>query len=121
MLRADNDIRYLLRTLRHTFLSTRRIASRRPRTDPLPDQLEFVEDRRTVRAEASAEAAEVYAAISMLPDDFRDALVAIDMVGFSYPEAARGLGVPTGTVTTRFHRARQRVARTLLADDEAPR
>src|SRR6478672_4880966 len=52
-LRADNDIGYLLRSLRNTFLTTRRAASRRPRTEPLLDQLEFVEDRRAVRAEAS--------------------------------------------------------------------
>src|SRR2546421_9022309 len=70
-LRADNDISYLLRALRNTFLTTRRAASRRPRTEPLPNQLEFLEDRREVRAEASVEAAEIYAAISVLPDDFR--------------------------------------------------
>src|SRR6476469_8470635 len=43
-LSADNDIAYLLQVLRNTFLNTRRAASRRPRTEPLPDQLEFVED-----------------------------------------------------------------------------
>jgi DNA-directed RNA polymerase specialized sigma24 family protein len=95
--------------------------SRRPQTEPRADQLELVEDRRAVRAEASAEAAEVYAAISVLPDDFRDALVTIDMVGLSYREAARALGVREATITTRLHRARRRVADTLLADDEAPR
>jgi RNA polymerase sigma-70 factor (ECF subfamily) len=120
-LTADDDIGYLLRTLRNTFLTTRRTASRRPRTEPLPEQLEFVEDRRAVRAEASVEAAEVYAAISVLPDDFRDALVAIDLVGLSYREAARSLGVRETTITTRLHRARQRVAHALVADDEAPR
>jgi RNA polymerase sigma-70 factor (ECF subfamily) len=117
-LSADNDIGYLLRALRNTFLTTRRTASRRPRTEPLPDQLEFVEDRHAVTAEASAEAAEVYAAISALPDDFRDALVAIDLVGLSYREAARAFGVREATITTRLYRARQRVAHALLAGDE---
>jgi RNA polymerase sigma-70 factor (ECF subfamily) len=118
-LTADDDVGYLLRSLRNTLSSTRRAASRRPRTQPLPDQLEFVADQRAVRAEASVEAAEVYAAISMLPEDFRDALVAIDVVGLSYREAARSLGVCEATITTRLHRARQRVAHALLADDEA--
>ena len=118
-LTAGDDIGYLLRALRNTFLTTRRTASRRPRTEPLPDQLEFVEDRHAVRAEARAEAAEVYAAISVLPDDFRDALVAIDLVGLSYREAARALGVRETTITTRLYRARRRVAHTLLAGDEA--
>ena len=78
-----------------------------------------MEDRHAVRAEAHVEAAEVYAAISVLPDDFRDALVAIDLVGLSYREAARALGVRETTITTRLYRARQRVAHTLLAGDEA--
>jgi RNA polymerase sigma-70 factor (ECF subfamily) len=81
----------------------------------------LVEDRRAVRPEASVEAAEVYAAISVLPDHFRHALVAIDVVGLSYREAARALGVRTSTITTRLHRARQRVAHTLHADDKATR
>ena|ERR1700729_1278801 len=120
-LTADNDLGYLLKALRNTFLSNRRTASRRPRTEPSPDQLEFIEDRHAVRPEASVEAAEVYAAISMLPDDFRDALVAIDVVGLSYREAAHALGVREATLTTRLYRARQRVARALLADDETTR
>jgi RNA polymerase sigma-70 factor, ECF subfamily len=121
MLRADNDLGYLLRALRNTFVSTRRTASRRPRTEPLADCLEFVEDRRAVRAEASAEAGEVYTAVSVLPDDFRKALVAVDVVGLSYPQAARALGVRTGTIATRLHRARKRVAEAMLAQGEATR
>jgi RNA polymerase sigma-70 factor, ECF subfamily len=120
-LRADNDIAYLLRALRNTFLSTRTAASRRPRTEPLPDHLELMEDPRAARPDASVEATEVYGAISRLPDDFRDALVAIDVVGLSYREAARALGVPVATITTRLHRARQRVAHALLADDDDQR
>jgi RNA polymerase sigma-70 factor, ECF subfamily len=120
-LRGDNDLGYLLRALRNTFLSTRRTASRRPRTELCPDQLESMEDRRAVRAEASVEAAEVYAAISKLPDDLRDALGAIDVVGLSYREAAHALGAREATITTRLYRARQRVAHALLADDEATR
>jgi RNA polymerase sigma-70 factor (ECF subfamily) len=120
-LSADNDIAYLLRALRNTFLSTRRTASRRPQTEPRSDRLELVEDQRAIRPEASVEAGEVYAAISVLPDNFRHTLVAIDVVGLSYREAARALGVRTATITTRLHRARQRVAHTLLADDQAAR
>jgi RNA polymerase sigma-70 factor, ECF subfamily len=120
-LRADGDSGYLLGALRNTFLSTRRTASRRPRTEPGPDQIEFRGDRQAARPEASVEAAEVYAAISVLPDDFRDALVAIDVVGLSYREAARALGVREATITTRLYRARQRLAHALLADGEATR
>lgn len=77
-----------------------------------------MEDRRAVRAEARVEAADVYGAISELSDDFRDALVAIDLVGFSYREAAHALRVREATIATRLYRARQRVARAVVADGE---
>jgi RNA polymerase sigma-70 factor (ECF subfamily) len=56
---------------------------------------------------------QVYAAIHMLPEEFREALVAVDVAGLSYGEAARMLGVPEGTLTSRLFRARDRVAQLL--------
>ena len=44
-------------------------------------------------------------------------LLAIDVLGLSYREAARALRVREATITTRLHRARQRVARDLQGDD----
>jgi RNA polymerase sigma-70 factor (ECF subfamily) len=58
-------------------------------------------------------AAEVFPAIAQLPEPFRLALVAVDIVGLSYGEAARALGVGESTITTRLYRGRQRVARQL--------
>jgi RNA polymerase sigma-70 factor (ECF subfamily) len=113
LLRSEDDIGYLLRVLRNTYFSQRRTASRRPQTTALPDDLDLIEDRSAVRPEAKLESAELYAAISQLPDDFRDALVAIDVVGLSYRQAARALRVREATITTRLHRARQRVAQIL--------
>jgi RNA polymerase sigma-70 factor, ECF subfamily len=121
ILRSEDDIGYLLRVLRNTFFSTRRTAARRPQTTALPDDLDLVEDRNAVQPEAKLESAELYEAISALPDDFRDALVAIDVVGLSYREAAHALRVREATITTRLHRARQRVARTLTAQAEQTR
>jgi RNA polymerase sigma-70 factor, ECF subfamily len=116
LLRSEDDLGYLLRVLRNTFFSQRRTAARRPRTTPLPDDLDLVEDRSAINPEAVIATGELYAAIASLPDDFRDALVAIDVVGLSYREAARALRVREATITTRLHRARQRVARVLNAD-----
>jgi RNA polymerase sigma-70 factor (ECF subfamily) len=121
IVRTDNDLGYLLRVLRNTFVSTRRTALSRPQTAPLPDRLDLVEDRRAVQSQSRLEFAEVYAAISALPSDFRDALVAVDLVGLSYREAARALRVHEATITTRLHRARARVADAILPLDEAPR
>jgi RNA polymerase sigma-70 factor (ECF subfamily) len=116
ILRSDDDLGYLLRVLRNTFFSARRTASRRPQTTALPDDLDLIEDRGAVRPESRLESAELYAAISALPEDFRDALIAIDVVGLSYREAAKALKVREATITTRLHRARQRVARTLATE-----
>lgn len=121
MLRSDDDLGYLLRVLRNTFFSQRRTAARRPQTTPLPEELDLLEDPASARPEAGIESRELYAAIASLPDDFRDALVAVDLVGLSYREAARALRVREATVATRLHRARQRVARELTAAEVADR
>lgn len=115
-LRSEEDFGYLLRVLRNTFFSQRRAAGRRPQTTALPDDLELVEDRRVATPQSKVESAELYGAIARLPDDFRDTLVAVDVVGLTYREAARALRVREATITTRLHRARQRVAQEIISD-----
>jgi RNA polymerase sigma-70 factor, ECF subfamily len=110
-LRNEDDLGYLLRTLRNTFLSRRRDASRRPQTAPLPDELELVADPRARSPQKALEASEVYAAIASLPEDFRDVVVAVDVVGLTYGEAARALKVPEGTIMSRLYRGRQQVVK----------
>jgi RNA polymerase sigma-70 factor, ECF subfamily len=112
-LRSDDDLGYLLRVLRNTFVSGRRAAARRAQTTALPDDLDLVEDARAVRAESRLEASELFTAISALPADFRDAVVAIDVFGLSYRETARALDAREATITTRLHRGRQRLVREL--------
>jgi RNA polymerase sigma-70 factor (ECF subfamily) len=43
-------------------------------------------------------------------------VIAVDLMGLSYREAARALRTREATVTTRLHRGRQHVARVLLAE-----
>jgi RNA polymerase sigma-70 factor (ECF subfamily) len=117
MLRSDGDLGYLLRVLRNTHFSRLRAAARRPRTDPLPEQLDRLEDHGAAAPERAVHSAELYALIADLPDPFREALVAIDVVGLSYREASRALRVREATITTRLYRARQRLAHAL--GDEA--
>jgi RNA polymerase sigma-70 factor (ECF subfamily) len=108
LLRGEDDVGYLLRALRNTLVSQRRAASRRPATSELDD--EAAASRPSDDPAEVTETRRVFAAIAQLPDDFRDALVAVDVAGLSYPEAARALGVPEGTLTSRLFRARDRVA-----------
>jgi RNA polymerase sigma-70 factor (ECF subfamily) len=113
ILRNEDDLGYLLRTLRNTFLNQRRTESRRLRPGPLPDQLDLVPDPHAREPQAALEAGELYAAVAALPEDFRDVLVAVDVAGLSYKEAARSLGIREGTVMSRLYRARQQVVRRL--------
>jgi RNA polymerase sigma-70 factor (ECF subfamily) len=110
-LRNEDDLGYLLRTLRNTFLNQKRTQSRRLRTAPLPEELDVVADPHSPDPAAAFEAGEVYAAVAALPADYRDVLVAVDVTGLSYKEAAKALRVPEGTVMSRLYRARQRVVR----------
>jgi RNA polymerase sigma-70 factor, ECF subfamily len=109
-LRGEEELGYLLRAMRNTLVSQRRAQSRRPQTAPLAEDVAVGGLSGADVAEV-AESRQVYAAIQELPEEFRDALVAVDVAGLSYGEAARALGVPEGTVTSRLFRARDRVAR----------
>jgi RNA polymerase sigma-70 factor, ECF subfamily len=110
LLRNDDDLGYLLRVLRNTFASQLRTASRRPRTAPLPEDVDPVDPSGATRPAEALEAAEVFALIHALPPDFRDALVAVDVAGLSYREASKLLGAKEATITSRLHRARRQVA-----------
>jgi RNA polymerase sigma-70 factor, ECF subfamily len=112
-LRKEDDLGYLLRALRNTFFNLKRAERRRLRSDPLPEQLDLVADPQAREPQASVEAGELYAAVAALPDDFRDVLVAVDITGLSYKEAAQVLRIREGTVMSRLYRARQQVVRRL--------
>ncbi len=111
LLRNEDDLGYLMRALRNTFYSRLKTESRRLRPGPLPEQLDVVADPHARDPEAAVEAGELYAAIAALPDDFRDVLVAVDVTGLSYKEAAKALRIHEGTVMSRLYRARQQVVR----------
>jgi len=117
VLRHGDDIGYLLRTMRNLFADQRRAASRRPR--PAYAELESFElasRRADCDPEAALEANEVFASIAALPPEFRDVIIAVDVVGLSYAEAGRLLRVRETTITNRVFRARRRIVTSLSAD-----
>ena len=118
LLRREDDLGYLLRALRNTFINQKRMERRRLRAAPLPDQLDLVADPHALQPDAAFEAGELYAAVAALSDDFRDVLVAVDVAGLSYKEAARALRIREGTVMSRLYRARQQVVRRLEGGQE---
>ena len=114
-LRGDDDLGYLLRALRNTQVSRARAGARRPQTTELGERAEL---RSRWDPDASDEVGALFDAIAALPSDFREALVAIDLIGLTYREAARALRVREATITTRVHRARLRVAAQMTGGDE---
>jgi predicted DNA-binding protein (UPF0251 family) len=110
-----------MRVLRNTFLTSVRTASRRPVTAAAIEDVVAADPKPTNRPEQAYEVQEVYATIAELPDNFRLALVAVDVLGLSYREAAQALRVREATLTTRLFRARKQVAERLGVDAQQPK
>jgi RNA polymerase sigma-70 factor (ECF subfamily) len=119
MLRGDDELAYLMRVLRNTFFSSRRTASRRPVTSASLEDVVAADPKPTSQPEYALDVGELYAAVAQLPDDFRLALVAVDVLGLSYREAASALRTREATITTRLFRARRQVVRLLSEQPQA--
>lgn len=110
IIRNGNERAYLLTALRNTYASHYRSRARRPVTVPL------IEDNVPTAAEpAAVSSREIMQAVAATPPLFRDAVIAVDILGLSYHEAARSLQTRELTLATRLHRGRQHVARELTA------
>ena len=107
-LRRDEDVVYLLRVLRNTWISSRR-AKREVATSPAGEEIEAIEAPHDPIAQAM-EGAAVFEALQELTQPLREALVAVDVMGLSYREAARALGTREGTIMSRLHRGRSQIA-----------
>ena len=116
VLHGDDDLYYLMRVLRNTFLTSLRTASRRPVTAATLEDVVSADPRPTTRPEQALEVKEIYDTIALLPEDFRLALVAVDVLGLSYREASRALRVREATLTTRLFRARKQIAKRLAEE-----
>jgi RNA polymerase sigma-70 factor (ECF subfamily) len=119
VLSGDDDLYYLMRVLRNTFLTSRRTASRRPQTVATLEDISTADPQQLGQPERALEMQEVYATIATLSEDRRLALVAVDVLGLSYREAARALRVREATITTRLFRARKQVAELLAPEADA--
>ena len=105
-----NDLAYLHGVLRNTFITEYQTRARR-RTVPVePATLAYVPDKGRFDPELATMAREVQRAIADLPAHYRDAVVAVDVLGLAYAEAAEALGVPDGTIMSRLYRGRSAVA-----------
>jgi RNA polymerase sigma-70 factor (ECF subfamily) len=111
--RHDDDLVYLLRVLRNRWAAVAATAARRRTSPAPPEDLEWVVDRRADPHGSAMDAQLAYEAINGLTEPLRDTIIAVDVVGLSYREAARLLRTRDGTIMSRLFRAREQVAAAL--------
>ena len=109
--------RWLYRIMSRTFIDVVRRRNRRPVVsldapagpggDPLVTLLgDTTQDPQQMTETMDLDGA-IQAALDGLPEEFRTAVVLVDIEGLSYDEVASALRCPVGTVRSRLHRARQ--------------
>jgi RNA polymerase sigma-70 factor (ECF subfamily) len=113
IVRRDDDLGYLYRTLRNTYFNARRTASRRPRVTTELEDIDAASTRSDSDPALALETNLVFEAIAALPEAMREALVAVDVIGLSYAEAGKALNVHENTIPTRLARARLKVGEAL--------
>jgi RNA polymerase sigma-70 factor (ECF subfamily) len=114
-----SDRAYLLRVLRNTFLTGLRDARRPAVTTATLDEATVADPRPRAAPESALQLGELYDTIAGLPERFRLALVAVDLLGLSYREAGDWLDVREETLTTRLFRARRLMARQFSGEPAA--
>ena len=113
IVRTPDDLAYLVGVLRNVHYSRLRERARRPEVLGVADDVAGSERPAPAPEDMSLEAHEALAAVAELAPEYRDAVVAVDLAGLSYREAARALGTREGTIMSRLHRGRERVAKAL--------
>jgi RNA polymerase sigma-70 factor (ECF subfamily) len=115
---------WLFRILTNTFINKyRRGGLERsvldgPDADPLADGWVSASTMRQLRdpeqvALLPIVEGEVRNALDALPDEFKLAVMLVDVEEFSYEEAAQIMGCPIGTIMSRLHRGRKALQRAL--------
>lgn len=100
---------WLHRIVVNACLDRARRRSVRP-TVPLPDEPDLQPMDPSDRQDERLVQLEIERALAALPMDQRAAVVLVDVEGWSVEDAAAMLGVPVGTVKSRCHRARAKLA-----------
>ncbi|MBI1333956.1 MAG: sigma-70 family RNA polymerase sigma factor [Armatimonadetes bacterium] len=77
---------------------------RRPKWVPIPPNA-------AVPGEQDPQLIELRTIIASLKDDFREVILLVAVYGFSYAEAGQALGIPEGTVASRFSHAKKELQR----------
>jgi RNA polymerase sigma-70 factor (ECF subfamily) len=113
---------WLLRILTNLNIDRGRRQQRAPQMQPLEANDYFLYDRLAENGDGVSDEEQVVerlsqddivTALSVVPHDFRDVLVLVDLGDFSYADTAQILDIPVGTVMSRLHRGRRILKREL--------
>jgi RNA polymerase sigma-70 factor, ECF subfamily len=113
---------WLLRILTNLNIDRGRRQQRAPQMQPLEANDYFLYDRLAESGDGETDEDrvverlsqdDIVTALSIVPHDFRDVLVLVDLGDFSYADAAQILDIPVGTVMSRLHRGRRILKREL--------
>lgn len=117
---------WLFRILTNLFISNYRQRQREPLTVSADGDESFDLYATLAGVESGAERSaesmvldnlvddEIKQALADLPEEYRMAVLLVDVEGFSYKEIAEILGVPIGTVMSRIHRGRKALQKSLM-------
>jgi len=127
---AGTNLRaWLLRILTNLNIDRGRRSQRAPQMQPLEANDYFLYDRLSESGTGPTDEErvverlsqdDIVLALSLVPHDFRDVIVLVDIGDFSYQDAAQILDIPIGTVMSRLHRGRRILKRELaesIAED----
>jgi RNA polymerase sigma-70 factor (ECF subfamily) len=107
--RHAGELPYLMRALRNTWIDWQRARAARPNPSVGGEAVDWVIDD-SADPQMALDVRAAYAAMLTLSAPLREAIVAVDVLGLSYKEAARSLRIRPGTLMSRLSRARDRVA-----------
>jgi RNA polymerase sigma-70 factor (ECF subfamily) len=110
---------WLYTILYNRFLSDQRSRARRGVHNPLTEAVEAELPGVSGGQDWALEHRDLVRAFSTLPEEQRSVLLLVAVEDLSYEEAARVLGVPTGTVMSRLSRGRDRLRQYLNADRQS--
>jgi RNA polymerase sigma-70 factor (ECF subfamily) len=106
--RHRENLPYLMRAMRNTWIDFQRARSVRPLASGA-DSVDWLIDEAS-DPQAALDVRAAYDAMLDLPQPQREAIAAVDVLGLSYKDAARALRIRKGTLMSRLSRARDRVA-----------
>src|SRR5687768_6806522 len=109
---GGGELAYLTRVMRNVWYDTLKARATRPQIPIEPEHMEVAADVRT-DPDVLLDARAAYAAIADLSPPLRETIVAVDILGLSYKEAAHALRTRPGTIMSRLFQARRKVAQSL--------